>query len=105
MTAEAPWNLAKMIHDPKKYPNTASVKAQLDAIIYYIAEALRIVGILLQPYMPGKSSELREILGVDETKRTFSYARVGLDYTYGAPKRSVGTTAWDGLFPPLAVEK
>jgi methionyl-tRNA synthetase len=59
------------------------------------------VGILLQPYMPGKSAELLDMLGVDESKRTFGDARLEADYEYGVPKIPVGRDAWDGLFPPI----
>lgn len=62
------------------------------------------MGILLQPYMPAKSAELLDMLGVDESRRTFADAKLGADFTYGEAKLPVGKTAWDGLFPPLSVE-
>lgn len=54
--------------------------------------------------MPAKASQLLDMMGVDESKRTFDDAMLGNDTTYGDPKIPVGTTAWDGLFPPLPVE-
>jgi len=62
------------------------------------------VGILLQPYMPDKASLLLDMLGVDESRRTYDDAIFGCDDTYGEPRVSPGKSAWDGLFPPLAIE-
>lgn len=67
-------------------------------------ETLRIVGILLQPYMPSKMSQLLDKLGVEKTRRTFEFAVIGADDSYGAAQSPPGTTAWDSLFPPLPQE-
>jgi methionyl-tRNA synthetase len=80
------------------------MKAKIDSTVYHCAEATRMVGILLQPYMPGKAAQLLDMLGVDESKRTFAHVRLRADYEYGLPKTPVGRDAWDGLFPPLPVE-
>ncbi len=104
MADEAPWDLVKIMRHPLKYPNAVSARTQLYLVIYHAAEALRIVGILLQPYMPAKAALLLDMLGVQMAHRTFSYARVGRDETYGTPRIPVGNTAWDALFPPLPVE-
>jgi methionyl-tRNA synthetase len=72
--------------------------------VYHSVEAVRIIGILLQPFMPEKSSELLDLLGVDERRRSFDHARFGADHSYGTPKISVGKDVWDNLFPPLPVE-
>lgn len=77
---------------------------QVQRCIFYSAEAVRIVGILLQPYMPEKAAQLLDMLGVDESRRTFDDAKLGVDVTYGEPKRALGKCAFDSLFPPLAVE-
>lgn len=79
-------------------------KIQVQRCIFYSAEAVRIVGILLQPYMPEKAAQLLDMLGVDESKRTFDDAKLGVDTTYGTPKIPTGRCAFDSLFPPLAVE-
>jgi len=55
--------------------------------------------------MPSKASQLLDMLGVDESRRTFADAKLGADDTYGDAKAPVGRDAWDGLFPPLPVEK
>lgn len=54
--------------------------------------------------MPAKAAQLLDMLGVDESKRTFADARLGADFSYGAAKLPVGKGAWDSLFPPLSVE-
>jgi methionyl-tRNA synthetase len=69
--------------------------------VYHCAEAIRIVGILLQPYMPEKSKTLLDMIGVEDSKRTFDDAQVGADATYGDANAPLGKGAWDGLFPPL----
>jgi methionyl-tRNA synthetase len=76
----------------------------VNTIIYHCAEATRIVGILLQPYMPTKSAELLDLLGVDMSRRSFKDAQYGADLDFGVPMRPVGSGRWDGLFPPLPVE-
>lgn len=67
-----------------------------------MAESLRIAAILLQPFMPGKSQELLELLRVDisnPTKRTFAAAIYGSDMEYGEGIRK------GILFPPLLTEE
>lgn len=72
--------------------------------IYLLAETLRIMGILLQPFMPDKSGKMLDILGVSQQMRTFEYAAMGKDFSYGTPMIAIGKTAHDSLFPPLEVE-
>jgi methionyl-tRNA synthetase len=55
--------------------------------------------------MPSKASQLLDIIGVDESRRTFDDALLGADGTYGIRKVSAGKDAWDSLFPPLSIEK
>ncbi|KAB8304327.1 hypothetical protein EYC80_003737 [Monilinia laxa] len=93
---EAPWNLAKL-EDPE-------AKGRLVSTVYHAAEAVRIVGILLQPYMPEKASLLLDMIGVAPERRTYEYARRGADPSYGDAQAPLGKCAWDALFPPLAVE-
>jgi methionyl-tRNA synthetase len=82
----------------------AGAKTKIDNIVYHCAESTRLIGILLQPYMPTKAAQLLDMLGVDESKRTYDDAKLGADYNYGVPKTLVGRDAWDGLFPPLPVD-
>ena len=50
-----PWTLAKQ--------EGAEAKAELGTVLYTASEALRIIGGMFYPTMPGKMSELREVLG------------------------------------------
>lgn len=80
-------------------------KADLDRTertIYHCAEALRIAGILLQPYMPQKASQLLDIIGVSNSRRTFKDSAYGCDNEYGQLNASAAGPL--GLFPPLPVE-
>lgn len=72
--------------------------------IYIMAETLRNMGILLQPYMPEKAQHLLDVLGVPEENRTFKYCGFGKDSDYGVPMRDPGKSAHESLFPPLDVE-
>ena len=76
----------------------------MERTVYHCAEAIRIVGILLQPFMPGKAADLLEMIGVDKSRRTFAHTYLGIDETYGDAKIPVGKDAWSALFPPLSVE-
>ncbi|CZT02563.1 hypothetical protein WAI453_002094 [Rhynchosporium graminicola] len=99
---QEPWALAKILQSGRK---EAKLPALINCTIYHSAEAIRIVGILLQPYMPEKAAQLLDMIGVDKSRRTFDNAKLGADDTYGTAKIPVGRDAWDGLFPPLPVEK
>lgn len=72
--------------------------------VYHCAESLRIIGILLQPFMPEKAAQLLDTMGVDEQHRTLQHAALGVDADYGEPKIPVGENVWESLFPPLPVE-
>ncbi|KAI1438690.1 methionyl-tRNA synthetase [Xylaria sp. CBS 124048] len=76
----------------------------VDQIVFSAAESLRIVGILLQPFIPEKSSELLDRLGVDPNKRALSDATPHGDNSYGTSRVALGTGAQSSLFPPLSVE-
>ena len=54
--------------------------------------------------MPGKMSQLLDMIGVDESRRRFMDAELGVDDSYGQPKLPPGRGAWDSLFPPLPVQ-
>ncbi|KAI9648132.1 methionyl-tRNA synthetase [Ciborinia camelliae] len=96
LQAEAPWTLAKS-EDPE-------AKERLISAVYHTAEAVRIVGILLQPFMPAKSSQILDMIGVKPERRGYEFAGKGADLSYGDPMAPLGRCAWDGLFPPLAIE-
>jgi methionyl-tRNA synthetase len=78
---------------------------EVDRIVYQAVEGLRIVGILLQPYMPGKAKMLLDQLGVDESRRSFDYCKPGADLEYGTPLIELGGQYQGVLFPPLPSEE
>ncbi|KAF3038778.1 methionyl-tRNA synthetase [Didymella heteroderae] len=63
----------------------------VDRTIYLAAEALRMTGILLQPYMPHKAEMLLNQLGVKEDRRTLAYCQPGGDLDYGTPMVQLGS--------------
>ncbi|KAF2015994.1 hypothetical protein BU24DRAFT_346749 [Aaosphaeria arxii CBS 175.79] len=77
----------------------------VDRIIYLAAEALRLAGILLQPYMPNKSKTLLDQIGVQESRRTLAFCRPGADLDYGVPMVELGKGHKNVLFPPLASDE
>ncbi|KAJ5934802.1 hypothetical protein N7466_004349 [Penicillium verhagenii] len=80
--------------EPWKNPNSQWA-------LFNVAESLRISGILLQPFMPAKSLELLELLGVDTSnpaKLGFSAAIYGSDSEYGQYAKK------GHLFPALLAE-
>ncbi|KAI9046532.1 hypothetical protein LZ554_009279 [Drepanopeziza brunnea f. sp. 'monogermtubi'] len=98
---QQPWDLVKSLGNGL---DDGSGEAQIDSTVYHCAEAIRIVGILLQPYMPTKAAQLLDMIGVDVSRRTFSDASFGADDSYGIAIIPPGRCAWDSLFPPLPVE-
>jgi methionyl-tRNA synthetase len=69
-------------------------------VIYTSTEALRVCGILLQPFMPAKMGELLDALGVRSDRRHLDFACLGADYEYGEPLAPLGKAPWQALFPP-----
>jgi methionyl-tRNA synthetase len=83
---EQPWILAK---DPAK-------AAELDGVLYALAEGLRVVSLLLHPYMPDSTAKVLDALG--EPRRELAAARYG-DWERGKVAKI------DPLFPRIeAVE-
>lgn len=72
----APWALAK---DPAK-------KARLNTVMYNLAETLRIVAILISPFMPNTAPKIWQQLGI-----TADFNQVTLDDAQGWGRLSVGT--------------
>jgi methionyl-tRNA synthetase len=77
----------------------------VDKIIYEAAEALRIIGILLQPWMPNRANLLLDQLGVRHERRTFVWCKPGADLEYGEPLVELGVGHNGVLFPPLPSEE
>lgn len=112
----APWSIVKSIQklalagddDPnneaQRKDELARQQALLAGTIFVSAESIRILGILLQPFMPGKAAEMLDLLGVAPERRTFAYARMAADFSYGTPLMDISREGYAGLFPQLDVE-
>ncbi|EWG42796.1 methionyl-tRNA synthetase [Fusarium verticillioides 7600] len=92
----APWKIVK--------EQDANARTRLNWVIYRSAEALRIAGILLQPVMPEKATQLLDGLGVKPERRTVVYARADADLDYGTEAAIVSQKpdAFSSMFPPVA---
>jgi methionyl-tRNA synthetase len=93
----APWKLVK--------ETDAESQEAVDLIIYHTLELLRIICILLQPFMPEKMKLALDMLGVKPEERTLEQAVFGWEGEYGAPLEGVrlddsGKIA-ESLFPPV----
>ncbi len=86
---EMPWALAK---DP-------DAKDKLDTVMFYLAESLRIVSILIVPYMHTTSTLMREQLGLEDSEAVWKDA-FRFDMMAGAKVKKGAL-----LFPRLDVEK
>lgn len=87
----APWVLAK---DEAKMP-------RLGAVLYNLAEALRIIAIAIQPFMPSTAPKMFAQLGVeDEAAKTFS----SMD-TFGVLKAGTKVNKGEALFPRIDAAK
>ncbi|PKY56699.1 hypothetical protein RhiirA4_549355 [Rhizophagus irregularis] len=64
-------------NEPWKLKNDKNQKEAVNNILFYSVETVRISGILLQPVMPTKMSELLDRLGIQKDQRTWEYARFG----------------------------
>lgn len=64
---QAPWKLAK----------DEAAAGQLDATLYALAEGLRVVSILLHPYIPSSTTKLLAALGHEEQAGDLSVANFG----------------------------
>ncbi|KAL7795343.1 tRNA synthetases class I (M) domain-containing protein [Trichoderma ceciliae] len=96
VTDATPWDLVKI--------QSSESRSLLNWVIFNSAEALRIAGILLQPIMPTKASELLDALGVRSDRRTLEFAAKGRDADYGTESKPAEPaprmSKWDTIFPP-----
>ncbi len=83
-----PWALAK---DEQK-------KGRLNSVLYNLAEGLRIVGVLLEAFIPVTSQKMKEQLGAVE----YDWASV---LTYGGTVPGTQVVKGDALYPRIDVEK
>ncbi|KAI8935887.1 hypothetical protein NX059_007401 [Plenodomus lindquistii] len=75
---------------------------EVDKTIFLAAEALRMIGITMQPYMPNKANTLLDQLGVQPERRTFEFCKPSADLDYGTPMIDIGKGQEGVLFPDLS---
>lgn len=85
----APWVLAK----------DESKQADLENVLYHLAESLRLIGILLKPILVESYSKLFAQLGVSKTYQSYDQAIFGAVETYHVIDQA------EPLFPRLKVEE
>jgi methionyl-tRNA synthetase len=69
------------------------------SVQHRIGEAMRIGAILAQPFMPIKSANMLEALGVEGGRRSMFYAKWGADYCYGQKKEGKEGRSLTHIFP------
>lgn len=76
-----PWTLKVKSSDAENDKESKTLKQ--DLIIFTALDSLRVILILLEPFIPQYSALLLDRLKVDKEKRTIDYAEIGKDLTYG----------------------
>ena len=89
----APWVLAK---DPNNQENID----RLGAVLYHLTEGLRIISVLVSPFMPRTSAVIRKQLGVPEEKGTWESIQA-----YGGLETGTTVCRGEALFPRIDVQK
>lgn len=84
----APWTLAK---DPAK-------KQRLNTVLYNLAETLRIVSILILPFMPNTSPKIWAQLGIDGDT---SKAKLSDAQTWGGLQSGIAVAKPEPIFPRI----
>lgn len=75
-----PWTLKVKASDSKSIAETKSLKQ--DLLIFTALDSLRVILILLEPFIPEYSALLLDRLKVDKDKRSIDYAEIGSDLSY-----------------------
>jgi len=85
-----PWTLAKK----------AENKARLAEVMYNLAESIRIISILIQPFMPDTPELIWRQLAIPEDQRTWDSAGI-----WGVYRQSGAVTPGEIIFPRIDLEK
>lgn len=96
----------KFFHNAAPWRNIRNEDAKIRRLaqltLFLSAESVRIITILLQPFMPERMQVALDMLQVPDSKRTFQHAYLGADLDYGtvvfAPD---GQSRAPELFPKL----
>lgn len=92
IVVNAPWELA---NDPAK-------EGRLNTVLYFLAESLRILALVLRPIMPVAAGKMAAALGMDEALRT---AVLADDGKWGGMKAGTRVDKGPQLFPRLDTKK
>ncbi|MBQ2848012.1 MAG: methionine--tRNA ligase [Clostridia bacterium] len=84
----APWTLAK----------EESSKARLAEVMYNLCESIRIISVLIAPFMPSTAPEIRKQLGITEEIKWSECGVFGKEATYTVVKGDI-------IFPRIDLEK
>lgn len=84
---EAPWTLKKT--DP----------ARMSAVLYYLAESIRCIGIMLQPFTPDAAAKLLDQLAIPADQRLFKHLTAEFALKPGTPLPKPA-----GVFPRLMAD-
>jgi methionyl-tRNA synthetase len=91
IVSQEPWVLAK---DPAN-------KSRLEAIMYHLLESLRVIAILIVPFMPGTAKKIMVQIGIpDEESLNFSHIK-----TWGGLEPGGALQKADALFPRIEIKK
>lgn len=86
----APWTLAK----------DEALKERLGTVIYNLCESIRIVSVLVAPFLPKTSPKINEQLGITENELTWE--SIG---RFGGIKPGTKVKRGDAIFPRIDMEK
>jgi methionyl-tRNA synthetase len=87
--------------EPWKLAQDAARKERLETVVYNLLEALRVIAILISPFMPGSAQKIADQLGItDATSQGFSSIRL-----WGGITSGHNLNRAEALFPRVAYEK
>jgi len=114
----APWTLAtqlrsmmadttgqEMYDAAKRGESIEEIEAKIDRVVYMNAETLRLVGIILQAFIPQSAAKMLDMLGVDPERRSWDWCVIGKDDTFGDPMVDLGKGDVGVLFPGLMSDR
>lgn len=110
----SPWTLATQLnsiasdttgnemHELSKLGmSVEDLELKIDRIVYLNAETLRLVGIMLQAFIPESAGRMLDMLGVQPERRVWEWCVVGKDEKFGTPLIDLGKGKEGLLFPGL----
>ncbi|KIX93299.1 uncharacterized protein Z520_10942 [Fonsecaea multimorphosa CBS 102226] len=95
----------KFFHNTEVWKIIKSADPETRRIANYVlftsAESVRIMAILLQPFMPERMKAALDLMEVDESKRSLDDALFGADFTYGPPALKADSRSAGGVIFPM----